>query len=214
MDSKGTGKEKAMRIKNINTKEWYDIPGHNQYQINYFAEVRKKLKNGKFKKMHPYVKKSKGKQCIKIDGKEEYVFTLMRITFIGALPKGMVAYHRNGIKTDDELSNIGVTTRSELSKMTSRKNGRSFIVAKLSEDGEIVEFYKSAREAGRKNHMSYQTVLNYVNGETKKIFAPDGYAYCRDKEMEIQKTIRRIEMERKKECGICFIQAPSVIFEF
>ena len=47
MDSKGTGKEKAMRIKNINTKEWYDIPGHNQYQINYFAEFRKKLKNGK-----------------------------------------------------------------------------------------------------------------------------------------------------------------------
>lgn len=46
--------------------------------------------------------------------------SLMRITFIGDLPKGYVTYHKNGIKTDDILGNIGVITKKELSKKLDR----------------------------------------------------------------------------------------------
>lgn len=107
-----------MRIKNVDPKGWYDIPGYDGlYQINYWGNVRKRLKYGCYKQLHPYVKKSrKRKRFIKLCGKEWVVMSLMRITFIGELPEGYVTYHKNGIKTDDVLSNIGVTTRSELSK--------------------------------------------------------------------------------------------------
>ena len=130
------------------------------------------------------------------------------------LPEGYVTYHKNGIKTDDVLSNIGVTTRSELSKKTSQLNGRAFKVAKINRDGEIVAFYKSAREAGRENHMCYQTVLDYINGKMKGIYAPDGYAYCKDTDDEITKLIRKIEQKNTEECGVNFIKAPKVVFDF
>lgn len=147
-------------------------------------------------------------------GKEWVVMSLMRITFIGELPKGYVTYHKNGIKTDDVLSNIGVMARSELSKKTSQLTGRAFKVAKINRDGEIVAFYKSAREAGRENHMCYQTVLDYINGKMKGIYAPDGYAYCKDTDDEITKLIRKIEQKNAEECGVNFTRAPEVIFDF
>lgn len=205
-----------MRIKNVDPKGWYDIPGYDGlYQINYWGNVRKRLKYGFYKQLHPYVKKSrKGKRFIKLCGKEWVVMSLMRITFIGDLPEGYVTYHKNGIKTDDVLSNIGVMTRSELSKKTSQLTGRSFKVAKINRDGEIVAFYKSAREAGRENHMCCQTVLDYINGKMKGIYAPDGYAYCKDTDDEITKLIRRIEISNKAECGVNFTQAPAVVFDF
>lgn len=116
----------SMRIKNVNPKGWYDIPGYDGiYQINYWADIRKKLGNGKYKYLKPYVKKNnQGKRLIKLKRKEVVVMSLMRITFIGDLPKGYVTYHKNGIKTDDILGNIGVITKKELSKKTGQMNGR------------------------------------------------------------------------------------------
>ena len=116
-----------MRIKNVDPKGWYDIPGYDGiYQINYWADIRKKLKNGKYKYLKPYVKKNnQGKRLIKLKRKEVVVMSLMRITFIGELPKGYVTYHKNGIKTDDILGNIGVIAKKELSKKTGQMNGRA-----------------------------------------------------------------------------------------
>lgn len=60
-----------MRIKNVNPKGWYDIPGYDGiYQINYWADIRKKLGNGKYKYLKPYVKKNnQGKRLIKLKRK-------------------------------------------------------------------------------------------------------------------------------------------------
>ena len=62
----------SMRIKNVNPKGWYDIPGYDGiYQINYWADVRKKLKDGKYKCIKSYVKKSnQGKRLIKLKRKK------------------------------------------------------------------------------------------------------------------------------------------------
>ena len=187
----------SMRIKNVDPKGWYDIPGYDGiYQINYWADIRKKLGNGKYKHLKPYVKKSnQGKRLIKLKDKEWAVMSLMRITFIGELPEGYVTYHKNGIKTDDVLSNIGVTTRSELSKKIGRMNGRSTKIVKMNKEGQIVAFYKSAREAARQNYMDHQTILNYANRKAKSIYAPDGYAYCKDSDKEITELIRKIEQK-------------------
>lgn len=92
-----------MRIKQISLNEWYDIPGYGgKYQINYFGNIRRALKRG-YKDLHPYIKSSNGRRIVKLNGKEQVVMKLMQITFIGALPPGKVAYHKNGIITDDAL---------------------------------------------------------------------------------------------------------------
>lgn len=56
----------SMRIKNVDPKGWYDIPGYDGiYQINYWADIRKKLGNGKYKHLKSYVKKNnQGKRLI------------------------------------------------------------------------------------------------------------------------------------------------------
>lgn len=203
-----------MRIETVNPAAWYDIPGYDgKYQINYHGEIRRKLKKG-WKMLHPYRKKANGRTAVKLNCEEQIVMKLMQITFIGDLPEGKVTYHKNGIITDDTLNNIGIITRQELGRLTGKQNGKSKVIVKISEDGEIVEYYKSAREAGRKNHMSYQTILRYISGKTKSLFAPDGYAYCLDDDRQIGKTIRRIERSRKEECTVDFIEAPDVVFDF
>ncbi len=62
--------------------------------------------------------------------------------------------------------------------------------------------------------MCYQTVLDYINGKMKGIYAPDGYAYCKDTDDEIAKLIRKIEQKNAEECGVNFTRAPEVIFDF
>lgn len=42
----------SMRIKNVDPKGWYDIPGYDGlYQINYWGNVRKRLKRGCYKQL-------------------------------------------------------------------------------------------------------------------------------------------------------------------
>lgn len=204
-----------MRIKQIRDNAWYDIPGYDgKYQINYFAKVRRVYKSGKFKILSGYVKSSNGRHVVKLNGKERVIMGLMRDTFIGEIPKGYVLYHKNGIITDDILSNIGMATRKELGKLTGTRNNSSFAIVKINSDGDIVDFYKSAREAGRKNFMSYQTINDRVNGKVKSLYAPDGFAYCKEDDRTINKIIRLIELDNKEKCGVAFIKAPEVAFEF
>lgn len=204
-----------MRINNINPEAWYDIPGYDgKYQINFYGQVKRVLKNNKFKILSGYVKSSNRRLVVKLNGKERTVLSLMRDTFIGELPRGYVLYHKNGILTDPELNNIGIITRSELGKLTGTWNDCSFPVVKINSDGEIVDFYKSAREAGRKNYMSYQTIMDRVNGKVKSLYAPDGFVYCKEDDKSINRAIRLIELDNLKQCGVSFGQAPEIQFEF
>lgn len=112
------------------------------------------------------------------------------------------------------LSNIGISTREQLGKITGRKNNCERSVVKIDSCGQIVDFYRSVREAGRKNHMAYQTILDRINGKVKSLYAPDGYVYVKEKDSEIQKAIRKIELENRKESGVSFVSAPDVVFDF
>ena len=86
-----------MRIRQISLTEWYDIPGFGgKYQINYFGNIRRALKRG-YKALQPYIKTTNGRRVVKLNCKEQVVMKLMRITFIGELPPGMVTYHKNGL---------------------------------------------------------------------------------------------------------------------
>lgn len=215
LNAEDFGRREIMRISKIDPKTYYDIPGYNgKYQINYYGNLRRTLKNGRFKELHPYTKSSNGRRAVKLNCKERVVMGLMRDTFLGKIPEGYVLYHKNGILTDDTLSNIGIATRADLGKLTGTQNDCRMQIVKISPDGEIVDCYRSAREAGRKNFMTYQTILDRINGKVKSLYAPDGYVYVRDEDREIQKAIRKIELCNIEEQGVHIGQAPDVIFDF
>ena len=73
---------------------------------------------------------------------------------------------------------------SERGREGGKANGRS--VVKIDKNGKVVEVYYSAREAGRKNFLSHQTIVARCNGERKRLFAPDGYMYCWDNRKSIK----------------------------
>lgn len=196
---------------------WKDIPGYEgKYQVSTNGRVRKYLKHGRFREMSVF-KKSESKKrygdrplvhLTNAEGKDRqhFIMRLVIDTFMDQ-PEGTVAYHKNGIVTDNWIGNIGFTDRKTLGQ----KNGHKSVsrpVAKIDRSGEIVDVYRSAREAARENHMSKGIVAKYCNGyynqngirrKTTTVFAPDGYAYAWDDEREIYKARRRILKEIKAE---------------
>lgn len=179
---------------------WKNVPGYSgKYQVNTEGNIRRVYKSGKTRMMTPYHKKTSGSQRLVVkltrDGKskEEILVQIMAKTFLGNPPPGCVPYHKNGCQSENYIQNIAYISRKDLGKLTGR-NSRRQPVAKIDSSGKIVEVYSSARECGRKNFMSYQTVIDRCNGKCKSAFAPDGYAYAwEDKEVSMRNTIRKIE---------------------
>ena len=82
-----------------------------------------------------------------------------------------------------------------MEKKTGAKSKRK-TVAKINCYGEIEDVYSSAREAARKNYLSYQTVIDRCNGKCKMAYAPDGYAYAwEDDKVSMRNALAKIEKE-------------------
>ena len=184
------------------TDTWKDIPGYGgKYQADREGNFRRVYQSGKVRAMTPYRKKTQNNQRLVVklskDGKskEEVVLNVMARTFLGIAPRGCVPYHKNGCQTENHINNIAYISRKKLGEITGAKSRRKTVV-KIDADGQIVEFYTSAREAARKNYMSYQTVIDRCNRKCKSAFAPDGYAYAwEDSEVSVRHAIRKIEQE-------------------
>lgn len=197
-------------------KTWTNIPGYSgKYQADIEGNIRRVYKSGKTRQMTPYRKKMSGSQRLVVkltrDGKskEEILLQIIARTFLGNPPPGCVPYHKNGCQYDNYIQNIAYISRKDLGKLTGR-NSRRQTVAKIDSSGQIVEVYSSARECGRNNFMSYQTVIDRCNGKCKSAFAPDGYAYAwDDKEVSMRNAIRKIERENGY-----MPKARNVDFEF
>ena len=184
---------------------WKDIPGYGgKYQIDQEANVRRVYASGRTRAMTPYHRKMSGSQRLVVKltsngkSKEEVLMRLVALAFLGPPPRGCVPYHKNGCQSDNYLNNIAYISSRELGLLTGAKSRRR-PVAKIDRDGYLVEVYPSAREAARRNYMSYQTVMDRCNGKAKGAFAPDGYAYAwDDSEVSIKRAMRKIE-KRKEE---------------
>lgn len=182
---------------------WKDIPGYNgKYQADTEGNIRRVYLSGKYRLMTPYHKKMSGSQRLVVKltkdkkQKEEIVIQIVAKTFLGEVPNGYVPYHKNGVQSDNYVNNIGYISRQELGRLTGAQSRRKG-VAKIDGTGEVVEFYTSAREAGRKNYMNNQTITDRCNGRCKSAFAPDGFAYAwEDSEASMRRTIRAIELEK------------------
>lgn len=187
---------------------WRDIPGYDgKYQANTEGEVRRVFPSGKTRKMHPWKKKyAKGsnRYVVKLtkDGKpkDEVLAQVIARTFMGPPPEGYVAYHKNGIQEDNYIQNIEYISKVELGRLQGPRNGKRKAVVKIDETGEIVDVYSSAREAGRKNFMSYQTIKDRCDGKVKSAFAPDGYAYAWEESphsKSVKQAVKKILKERE-----------------
>ncbi len=164
---------------------WRDIPGYNgKYRVNRAGEVQRVFSGGTVRNMAPYRKQSRISRSrlfvkLTINGraKEVPMLKIMAETWHNNQDKSLVPYHKNGIVTDNRADNIGFASRRELGKMTGHMSGRRKSVFKVTESGEEVEVYRSAREAARMNNMSYQTVLDRCHNKVKNPFALDGFTY-------------------------------------
>lgn len=191
----------------MRTDSWINVPNTDgKYQANFNGQVRRVYKT-KTKIISQY-KKHNGSYVFKIVKDEVRASKVIWNAFKGEIPNGMYLVHKNGIKSDNCINNLELVTKKELGTRYGG-NSRRKPVLKLNENGEIVECYKSVREAGKKNYMSYQTISDFCNYVTKKALADDGHAYCYDDEKCLAKTIRKIELAK----GF-MPKARDLIFEF
>jgi hypothetical protein len=107
------------------------------------------------------------------------VLTIMVAVWLNGGKPGLTPYHINGNLDDNNVNNIGFTTRKRLGSMTGASAKRRPVM-KIDKQGQIVDFYSSAREAGRRNFMSYQAVIDRCHGKIKNPYALDGYTYLYD----------------------------------
>lgn len=198
-------------MKTFEADIWKDIQGFNgKYQISYSGQVRRVYKSGKTKTLSQFIKSGKSKEIYRnrlfihlVDekGKDHTIMVHQIVAkhFLGIPKIGQVPYHINGCVTDNWASNLEYIDRKKLGELTGASSRRQPVV-KIDSDGEIVDCYSSARDAGRKNFMSYQTIIDRCNGKCKKAFAPDGFEYAwEDKQKSIDQAIRRIEIAKRKD---------------
>lgn len=183
----------------MTAETWVDVPGYEgTHQANYNGNIRRIYsKSGKKKILTPYHKKMKGSQRLVVKmtanghSKEVVVMSIIARTFLGICPAGYMPIHKNGLQEDNCAGNIMYISREEAGKLTGAASRRK-PVAKIDCNGEVIAFYKSAREAARYNFMSYQTIIDRCNGKVKGIYAPDGYVYVWDEDKSIKKAQKEI----------------------
>lgn len=170
------------------TERWRDIPGFDGiYQASTDGRIRRYWpKSGRYTYLKPYehksARKSANKKALRVkmrmpDGRwvERPVMKLVAETFIG-IPDGAAAVHRNGFREDNSLANIVIMPANMLGATFGARSCRRPVV-KIAQDGEVLEAYSSAREAGRQNYMSYQTVMDRCNGKRKREYALTGFTF-------------------------------------
>lgn len=164
---------------------WRNIPGYNGiYRVNRNADIQRVFPSGLVRNMTPYRKQAKtfrSRLFVKLTvggkSKDVAVLKIMAETWFDNQNKSLVPYHKNRNVTDNHVDNIGFISRRELGKLTGHMANRRKTVFKVSQDGEEVEVYRSAREAAKANNMSHKTVLNRCHKRVKNPFALDGYTY-------------------------------------
>lgn len=100
------------------------------------------------------------------------VARLMANAFMGGVPKGYGVFHKNRAKLDNELENLELRPLKSCGRDTCSK-----AVFKIDRKGNVVEIYRSAIEAAKKNHMCVSAMYERCQGKIKDPFRLDGYDY-------------------------------------
>lgn len=158
--------ERKQIIVYVNEK-WKEICNSN-YEVSNYGRFRRKYKY-KYRYLKTFRKGSLQiiKLTIKGKAKDYNVAKLVVESFVRKLKDNEVVYHRNGIISDNQLSNLEITTRSDAGKRTGWQSHRKGIVM-LDSEGIISKVFKGTRDAADKLFISRQTVSDYCNGKVSK----------------------------------------------
>lgn len=142
--------------------ETYLVSNHGRIKKLY-----KKYPNGKL--MLPYIKHDKW-MVVKIHKKEIEVHKLVAKLFLDNPYNYPCVYHKNGILYDNYHCNLEYISRQELGRITASQNrGYKTIIAIDNDTGEIIDWFKSSRDVEKKLYINRQSVLDNLNGKSKKV---------------------------------------------
>ena len=150
--------------------EWKTIEGYSDYEISNKGEVR----SFKFGKIRILKQSMSGYGYLKVmlcnngEKKQLRVHQLVLETFIGPCPDGKECNHQNGIKSENQLSNLEWVTSSE-NIQHAVQTGLKFQkpVQQFTLDGQFIAEYKSQNEAFRQTGVHQGNISSCCNGQRK-----------------------------------------------
>ena len=142
---------------------WVEIPDCRfRYRINEEGQVQRQLENGNWRDIQTSLLRGGSRATVNLtlaNGRRRNVavVVLMANAFMGGKTPGIWIVHRNGLRTDNRLENLETITPEECGKRYG-SSGRRKPVVKIDRNGEVVETYRSAAEAAKKNHIGRSPV--------------------------------------------------------
>ena len=211
-------------------EEWKDIPGYDGwYQISTEGRIRS-FRDAHHKgtplEIPVMLKQAKGPHgtyvVIKWEGKQRTVSVgrAVALTFLGNIPKGWIAYHKDGNIENNTLSNVGIIPRSEHSRGRMRDKVAGWNrrpVVKINRDLTVVDAYPSSCAAARANGYRQDAMWRFCTLAIEfSVFAPDDFIYTFDEDKWVRKALQRAAAEldamnfrHNAPCTECYYDLPA-----
>lgn len=139
------------------------------YESKYYATKHGKIfrvfKNGKKRELKGY--KKANVYCVKLSNKEFLFNRVIWETFKGSIPDGYVVVRKTSVLTENSLENLRLVSKKQHGAKTGPRS-RSKEVVLTNDNGEIINFWPSARKAAKDLFVSHQTVNDVCNGKIQK----------------------------------------------
>lgn len=154
--------------KEIDVEVWRLVDTTKNLYISNMGRVKRIYANERERMLKPYLRKGVPPYFIKVNKKEVKVAQLVWRAFRGDYDTRSCSLIHEGLKTDDRLVNLRLMPKQEAGSMFGSRSRRRGIYKVDPENRDVLAFYKSSREAARKEFCSYQTILDSCNGKTRR----------------------------------------------
>lgn len=163
---------------------WKQIDGYRwPYRINEDGRIQK-FWQGQWVELHPYLSGGRTRAMVKMRSADNRkievpMVWLMADAFMGGRRDGYAIIHKDGAKLNNAVFNLEFMPRKHvgnLSKYAKRKT-----VLKINPAGEVVDIFRSAREAADHDYISRNAVCDRCRNKVRNPFLLNGYTYQYEK---------------------------------